>query len=211
MVLSRIVLGSLVDATKWPVVSYVALAAVLGYGPSLVWGCLAVRRWMPGTAMFGAIGQRVRWRDVGWGAVIWLSAVGAEIVVVLVLTLTRIPITPNTEGIRELDADRTFIVAQLIVAVVCAPLVEEYVFRGLVLRGFLGRMHPVTAVGLQGVLFGAAHIGPERGVGNIGLVLVLSSVGIVFGGGVYLLRRVPPSIVAHAIFNAVVMIIVLTR
>ncbi len=66
------------------------------------------------------------------------------------------------------------------------------------------------AVGVQGLLFGAVHVDPVRGMGNIGLVLVLSAVGIVFGGAAYLLRRIGPTILAHAILNAVVMVIVLT-
>ena len=49
-----------------------------------------------------------------------------------------------------------------------------------------------------------------RGTGNIGLVLVLGAVGVVFGGAAYLLRRIGPTILAHAIFNGVVMVIVLT-
>ena len=55
-----------------------------------------------------------------------------------------------------------------------------------------------------------AHVDPARGIGNIGLVLVLGAVGVVFGGAAYLLRRIGPTILAHAIFNAVVMVIVLT-
>ena len=40
--------------------------------------------------------------------------------------------------------------------------------------------------------------------------MVLSAVGAALGFGAYLLRRIGPTIVAHAIFNGVVLIIVLT-
>jgi membrane protease YdiL (CAAX protease family) len=103
------------------------------------------------------------------------------------------------------------VISLLISAVVAAPLVEEAVFRGLVLRGFLSRMRWVPAVLLQGVLFGVAHVDPERGAGNIGLALVLAAVGVVLGGAAYLLRRIGPTIIAHAILNGVVMAVVLTR
>ena len=62
---------------------------------------------------------------------------------------------------------------------------------------------------MQGVLFGLPHIDPAYGAGNIGLVLVLAAVGVAFGAAAYLLRRIGPTIIAHAIFNAVVMAVVL--
>ena len=68
----------------------------------------------------------------------------------------------------------------------------------------------MPAIGLQAVVFGAAHVDPVFGVGNVGLVMVLSGVGAVFGIAAYLLRRVGPTIVAHAIFNGMVMLIVLS-
>ena len=102
-------------------------------------------------------------------------------------------------------------ISLLVTAVVAAPVVEEMVFRGLMLRGLRSRMGAVAAVGLQGVLFGLAHVDPVRGTGNVGLVLVLGAVGVAFGGTAYLLRRIGPTIIAHAIFNGVVMAVVLTR
>jgi hypothetical protein len=38
---------------------------------------------------------------------------------------------------------------------------------------------------------------------------VLAAVGSVFGGAAYLLRRIGPTIIAHGLYNAVVMAIVL--
>ena len=67
----------------------------------------------------------------------------------------------------------------------------------------------VPAVALQAVLFGVAHVDPVRGSGNVGLALVLAAVGVGFGGATYLLRRLGPAIIAHAMFNGVVLAIVL--
>jgi Type II CAAX prenyl endopeptidase Rce1-like len=79
-----------------------------------------------------------------------------------------------------------------------------------VVGGLRSRLPTVLAVALQGLLFGAAHVDPVRGAGNVGLVVVLSSVGIAFGVAAHLLRRLGPSIVAHALFNGVVLLVVLT-
>ena len=125
--------------------------------------------------------------------------------------MLHIPLTGNIEDIRDLDLDRTYVISQAIVAVVAAPIVEEIVFRGMMLRGFLSRLPWVAAVDRPGRCCSAlAHVDTGRGRGNIGLVLVLGAVGVVFGGAAYLLRRIGPTIIAHAIFNGVVLIIVLT-
>ena len=47
--------------------------------------------------------------------------------------------------------------------------------------------------------------------GSVGLVLVLAGVGVALGGAAYLLRRIGPAIIAHAILNAVVMAVVLLQ
>ena len=98
----------------------------------------------------------------------------------------------------------------LVLAVVAAPIAEEIVFRGVVLRGLLSRYGAVVAVGVQGVLFGLAHFDPIRGAGNIGLILVLGSVGCVLGGAAFLIRRIVPTMIAHAILNGIAMALALT-
>jgi membrane protease YdiL (CAAX protease family) len=90
-------------------------------------------------------------------------------------------------------------------------VVEEIIFRGLLQRGLLSALPPWLAIAVQGLLFGAAHVSPERGMGNIGLALVLGAVGVVFGAAAYLTRRLAPTMVAHAIVNAVAMAVVLSR
>lgn len=204
----RLLLDAIVD-TGWPIVVYVAINVAVGYGPSVWWCWYAAGRWGTGDR-WATLGMRLRWSDAGWGPVVWLSAIGGELVMVTIILATNIPLTNNTEGLRDLDIDRTYVISLLVTAVVAAPLVEEAIFRGLVLRGFLSRMPWVAAVILQGLLFGLAHVDPERGAGNVGLALVLAAVGVVFGGAAYLLRRIGPTIIAHAILNGVVMAVVLT-
>ncbi len=205
---SKYVLDALVRF-DWPIVVYVVVLAALGYGPAVAW-CVAVsRRWGTGRTARD-LGLSVRWSDLGWGPLTWLAGVGCQLAIAAVVLVLDVPISNNTEGIAELQADRAYIVSIVITAVIAAPLVEELVFRGVVLRGLLSRIPAVGAIALQATLFGAAHVDPVRGVGNIGLVLVLSGVGAVFGGAAYLLRRIGATVVAHAIFNGVVMLIVLT-
>lgn len=208
LIASKYLLDSIVGF-GWPVAVYVVLLAAVGYGPSLWWCRFASRRW--GTSDLGAdIGLTPRFADLGWGPVIWLGAIGAQIVVGAVVVALGVPLVGNTEGIEEISADRTYVVTLVITAVIAAPVVEEMVFRGVVMRGLSSRLPIVVVVALQGLLFGAAHVDPVRGVGNIGLVLVLAGVGVAFGVAVVLLGRLGPSMVAHALFNGAVLLVVLS-
>jgi len=72
----------------------------------------------------------------------------------------------------------------------------------------------IDAPRLQGRLRGRALQGRgtvamqgDDWAGNVGLVLVLSGVGIVFGGAAYLLRRIAPTIIAHAILNTIALVL----
>ncbi len=208
LIASKLVLDAVVGF-EWPVMVYVCLLGLIGYGPSLAWTVYSSKRWGTGR-IFRDVGLRPQWSDLGWGPLVWLCAVAGELAIAAVVYLFDIPIASNTEGVTEVASDRTYVISIVISAVVAAPLVEEIVFRGLILRGLLSRTGVIVAVVVQGVLFGAAHVDPVRGEGNIGLVMVLSAVGIVLGGAAYLLRRIGPVILAHAILNGVVMTLVLT-
>ena len=105
----------------------------------------------------------------------------------------------------------TFSAALFIAAVICAPVVEEALFRGAVLRGLLSRMGAVSAIAIQAVLFGLAHFDPDFGRESIGLIIVLSVAGVGLGLAAFLLRRLGPAIVAHAVMNGVAITVVLTR
>ncbi len=192
----------------WPVVAYVVILATIGYGPSLAWGWYVRRRW--GAQRLTSLGWRFRWSDLGWGPLTWLAALGTQLVLAAIVLVFDIPLSSNVDSAADLDADRAYMVATLVTAVIAAPVIEELVFRGLVLRGLLSRMRPSLAILAQGVLFGLAHVDPVRGIGNIGLAFVLSGVGVAFGASAYLARRLGPTVIAHAIFNGVVMVIVLS-
>lgn len=209
---SKVVLDVLVGF-EWPVVAYVALLGVIGYGPSIAWWWYSMKRWAGGGGVrsrLAAAGVRPRWSDLGWGPLIWIATLLAQVVVTAIVLVLEVPIASNTEDLGDLASDRTYTIAIVITAVVAAPLVEELVFRGIVLRSLLSHTPVAVAIVLQGVLFGVAHVDPVRGVGNLGLAVVLSTVGVAFGVAAYLLRRVGPTMVAHAFFNGFVMLLLLS-
>lgn len=206
LVVGKLVIDALVDR-GWPLAVYIAISVLVSYGPSVAWGLRVRRRW--GAGRLDPLGWRFRWSDLGWGPLTWFAAVVSQLLVTALVLWADVPLSSNVDPPGTFDRDRAYLAATLLAAVIAAPVVEEVVFRGLVLRGLLSRMGAVPAVVVQGVLFGLAHADPTRGRGNIGLVIVLSAVGIALGAAAFFTRRLGPSVIAHAIFNAIVFVIVL--
>lgn len=188
-----------------PIFLDAGLSLVLAYGPSL-WWCRRVARRAGGWRQLGWAWHRF---DAGWGPLTFAGALIAQVLVVSIAIELGIPFTSNVE---VTDGNRTvpYVIAMILSACVAAPLVEEVLFRGVVLRGFAGHMHVVAAVAVQGALFGCAHIDPSRGWGNIGLALGLTSTGCALGLVAVLTRRLGAPIVAHALLNGLVVILLLT-
>jgi len=203
---SRFLIEALVDF-DWPIVVFVAIGALSGYGPPVIVALRLVRR--EGSPRFWFMG---RWRvsDLGWGPLTWLACVVGQILAALVIEATGIPFTGNIEDLDSGDLPRDYLLSILVIGVIVAPVVEEVLFRGIVLRSFLSLGSWWFAVSLQGIFFGLVHADPARGSGNIGLVIILTVVGVVLGGSTWLLRRIWPAMIAHGILNAVALTLALS-
>lgn len=85
--------------------------------------------------------------------------------------------------------------AGLILAVVVAPVTEEVLFRGVILRGLLSRWKPWPAIAISAALFTAMHFNPAQAPIAFALGLVL--------GWVYVrTRSLGLCILGHALNNA---------
>lgn len=208
LISSRVLLDALLER-DWRVPILMAVSVIVGYGPSVAWLWFASRRWGTGRPL-ADLGVRFRWVDLAWGPLIWVATIAAMGIVLHTAKAVGIPYRGNldldlTDGVTGLvgDVNRAAVISLVVSAVVCAPVVEEAIFRGAVLRGLLSKMPAVPAIVLQGALFGCAHFNPDFGRDNAGLLLVLSVAGIGFGVASYLLRRVGPTIIGHAVMNGV--------
>jgi membrane protease YdiL (CAAX protease family) len=198
------VVASLIGAPEW---FATALIAIGGYGPVAAYVWWASRTW--GTGNLGDdVGLRVRVVDVGWGPVTLLSCWAAQILVGILIVLLGLPQGSNTEGLFEDDGSWAVTLVIAISAVVVAPIVEEMLFRGVILRAFMSRFAWPWAVVFQGLMFGTVHLQPGLGAGNVSLILALTAVGIVLGGAAVLTKRLAASMIAHAIINAVALSVV---
>lgn len=84
---------------------------------------------------------------------------------------------------------------EVISACVLAPVLEEMLFRGLILRGLLTRYPPSVAIIHSAALFGLAHL-------NIYQFTVGFSTGLLLGLAWQRTRSLWPCMLLHAGFNA---------
>jgi hypothetical protein len=80
--------------------------------------------------------------------------------------------------------------------VIAAPLLEELLFRGIILDGLLKNYGPAKAIIASAVMFGVFHLNPWQGV--VGLVL-----GLFLGWVYWKTQSVMPCIFIHATYNLV--------
>ncbi|HXW33738.1 MAG TPA: type II CAAX endopeptidase family protein [Acidimicrobiales bacterium] len=153
------------------------------------------------------LGLRFSWWDLLIGPVV--GFVG-QVVLIPILYLPLYHLNPHIQHELSQPAQRLtggfhggnlFIIGFLTVVVV--PLIEEMLFRGVLLRSFLrlfrsaGRfLGPAFAIILTGVLFGLAHFEPVQ-------LLGLCAFGVVLSWLAYKLRRLGAGILAHATFNLI--------
>jgi membrane protease YdiL (CAAX protease family) len=189
----------------------VALAVLLGYGPSVAFCFYAARRWGQ-NGVTDSLGGRLRATDFGWGPLTWLCMITGQIFLALMIKLIHVPLSSNVPTVNQnVPPDKLAFLVFAIVGVVIAPLAEELVFRGVILAAFRSRLSLPLAAVAQGVMFGLVHMQPTFGWGNIGLVMLLSWVGSALGFAAGKLKRIWPGIFAHATMNALVFLILYGR
>ena len=106
-------------------------------------------------------------------AFIHLRVTPADYIIILILTVLVIividPLTnlfPVPERLRELfESMFSKTVPAFLTAVILAPVLEELIFRGIVLEGFLRNYSPVKAIIWTNLLFGLAHLNPWQFIG----------------------------------------------
>jgi membrane protease YdiL (CAAX protease family) len=153
-------------------------------------------------------------RVLGWGGVvIWLAA-GVGLSVVAIGLLRPIVDLADLNGkapqdvSKTLEAARGFEVVLLGLGVgLLAPVVEELLFRGALLRALLRRTTPPWAVLGSALIFAAVHVVGDPGAGYVfpGLLLL----GLVSGYEAYRTGNLGRSMLLHIGFNLLSTIFIL--
>lgn len=92
------------------------------------------------------------------------------------------------------------VLSQFFLLSIVAPITEEFLFRGVILRGLLGRFNPWKSVLLTSMLFAAMHLNPWQ-------LLTALMLGLMTGWFYLRTASLWPCIAAHALHNSVVVVL----
>ena len=157
-------------------------------------------------------GWRFRPVDLALGAA---AAVVAIVVVVPAVGLLLRPLLgdPNvSQPVKDLveESRGTALIGLILIAVVGAPLVEELFFRGLLLRSIEKRLGAGWAIAGSSVFFGLAHPNDLPLEAQLLVMAALAALAVVLATLAVKTGRLGASIVAHAVFNAINLAVVLS-
>ena len=172
----------------------------------VVWSC---RRYGTGS-LRADLGFHFEWADLGWGVLLFFGARFAQAVVTVPLvSIPALRVSSERHADVMRDQPIELLVTMVIVGVLVAPVVEELVFRGVMLRSLLDKLGGAGAAVVQGVLFGAYHFAPDMGLYNIVLITANGTFGVIFGFVARARRSLGTGMVAHAITNGTAFIFIL--
>lgn len=173
----------------------------------LLWGGMLGACWYA-SRMFATGSFRVDFSvrpkrsDVALGVLFALADwAAANAVTQLVSLLGRSYAGDNSGIVTDVRDDVPALGLTVAFALLGAPIVEELFFRGLMQRSIQAWAGVPGAIAVQGLLFGAVHLGEDSGAGLLGLWLSLSAVGIVHGIVYQRYKRITTSMWTHVMFN----------
>ncbi len=203
--------GGLLVALGVPLLAAAAGSSAAVAGAAVLVGRRAARESGGWEAALGldAPGWPDVWRVVRWTVGLLLAEAVLAGLLVQVLPGLAGPPAGNTAVLREQDLVGLLVFAVL--AVTVAPVLEELLFRGLVLRGLMLRTGFWPAAVLSSLVFGALH----ATAADVSGAAVVASITLLGLGLCVLTRRtgrLGPGIGVHALHNAVaVLAVALTR
>jgi membrane protease YdiL (CAAX protease family) len=158
-------------------------------------------------------GLRARWVDLGYGAIGTLVSLLLRSLVIAIANAASHGSASRQAQNVHLHSVRAGDVALLIVAtVVFAPIIEELMFRGLLLRTFMRRLHFWPAAVLSTVIFAVLHTYEVTTLtGALTLAASVACLGIV---NCYLNRlttRLTPGIIVHATSNLLAVVVLVAQ
>ncbi|MFN8049995.1 MAG: CPBP family glutamic-type intramembrane protease [Acidimicrobiales bacterium] len=176
-----------------------ALLAVDSIGMPLVAWLSSMRY---GTRKFAHdLGFRVRWIDVPLGIAGAIVLTITIIIVSLTFRALGVPHGSNLTDVADRGRDGFLFLMLFVLAGIVAPVTEELMFRGVIFRGLSSRWSSWAAVGLQALVFGAAHFTPDQGWGNVDLIVSLALMGAGLGALAKATGRLGAGMIAHSTFN----------
>ena len=154
------------------------------------------------TELFNQSGSSAQSLIMVLGLPLLIIAVGAQIWVSDLAAIVIYFLPMSDQEVHMFQRVFTGGTASLLLICVVAPLIEEMMFRGIILRGLLCHYPPGTAIALSALIFAMYHL-------NIYQMPVALTVGVFSGWLYYKTRSLWPSILLHVFFNATAYILFL--
>jgi membrane protease YdiL (CAAX protease family) len=151
-----------------------------------------------------AFGWRApRWKDLAIAlAAVGLAFGGRIAINTVVVAFGGAETLRKAQNLNVSHVDAAVVVLLVVVAGIAAPILEELVFRGLILRTFAQRIGFWPAAALSTAIFAVGHTYEAGSVG--GAVVLALDVGLIGLVNCVLVRytaRLAPGIIAHSIVN----------
>jgi membrane protease YdiL (CAAX protease family) len=122
------------------------------------------------------------------------AAFGGMLIAILTLVFGQ-QMTAFTSGLEQTMSQTDTLMAVIIIqSVLFAPIMEEIIFRGIIL-GSLSRYDRTFAIIISALMFGATH-------GNLQQAVYATAVGLVLGAVSLRYRSIVPAVIAHIFVNA---------
>lgn len=185
------------------------LGGQIGLWTGLVGACVLVSRRYGTGSLRDDFAVRAEGRDVARGVGISIAGrFAGGLVAVPLIGLNRRFAGTNTYVFQRLRSDKPTYLLLAIIAAIGAPLVEELFFRGLMMRALERPFGLTGSLVAQALLFGCAHINPLFGLGNVSVVAVTATLGVILGITARRFGRLGPGMLAHGFFNLVAVVVI---
>jgi len=154
--------------------------------------------------------------DFGLGVLTWLIAfpvVGAvsQVMEFLTVALSGRPLVDQL-AVRYLkmakESPPLFAIA-LFAILIAAPVIEEFVFRGILFSYFRKKFSMVKSAVFSAIIFSLFHFSPEQGASNVSLLCSLFSLALFLGFLFERQRSLIAPIALHMTFNSISVIRIL--
>jgi membrane protease YdiL (CAAX protease family) len=135
--------------------------------------------------------------DFGIGSIkiillLCFATVAIQIGIIVPIT-SQIPMPDIMQKIL-LDNESSTVVYSFITIVIAAPILEELIFRGIILNGLLKSYSPLKSIIISSLLFGLVHLNPWQFIGA-------SIIGILTGWVYFKTNKLTLSIIIHMTNN----------
>jgi membrane protease YdiL (CAAX protease family) len=196
--------GSFVATIILNVLAYSSLGVVVWYSARDI--AARYGGWGPAFGLY-----RPRRRDIGYIASgIGIAFISRIVVAVFANALTNGRAGQQSQNLRLHTTSIPVDILLVVVVVVLAPVTEEVIFRGLLLRAFMRRPSFWPAALASTFIFAAFHTYEVNTlVGAVTLAAIVATLGLTNCVLVRLTARVTPGVFVHCAFNALAAIVII--